>query len=431
MADSLVDKLRRKNQLQAEAARARTQQEAYQGAFQDPQFTVGGGSTRGNIGGSQFEIPAPVAVNYGDIIGKGLTNFMAARKGKEASEKEAEAQAMNAEFMQGVIGNDPQAQKLFMAAQAGLPGADKALADHIAPKKQSMAVFMQAVTSGNLDPGMAREVAPQFGIDPEMGAKAADYAFRKKQEAEDMKFGRQRELRGMSIDAAYDRQTRQLEARQPKTGSRVSIGDGLTEPNDAVQADLTPGQKQLLAKETIALDKEIGAASLQKTKYSDLRGRLESNKENFGGKQKVAKVLTEFENPILGAIGKQMRNKDMADLEEFVMGETITRMQALGGNDSNEELRRMQASLPSALNNRDTALHLMDQMEKWKEVTMEAAKMRLEALRSGATLQPGTASMDEFYAKAKKKLGWDGPNVGAGNAPKKSIDDWLDEQGVK
>lgn len=402
MANSIIDQLRRRNQLQSEAQQAQRQQEAFQGAFQDTPFTVGGQSYSTRYG----EVPTPQEINWGGILGKAASNFMAARKGKEAREKSSEAEALNMQFMQSVLGEDPQAQKLFMAAQAGLPGADKALAEHIAPKKQSMAVLMQAITTGNLDPAMASEVAPQFGVDPNLAASAAQYALKQRNATEDRKHQRQIDLRMLGINAADDRLTRTLQTRNQGGGSRVSVGDGISEPNPNTGSyDLTPGQKQITAKETVRLLNDISKSTVQTGKYQNLRSRLEKS-DAFGASQKVSKVLTEFQSPVLSAIGTAMRSKEVADLEDFVLNETLTRMAQLGGNDSNEELRRMQASLPSALNNKETALHLMDELQKWQEVNKEAAKMRVEDTRTGAVLQPGAE--DDYYERAKQKLGWSG-----------------------
>lgn len=438
---SLIDQLRKRNRLQTEAAEAQRQQEVFSNAFQGSGNTVGGQSYGG--------IPSPVEIDYGSILGRAGSAFMAARKGKEASEKSSEAEAMNMEFMQSVLGSDEQAQKLFMAAQAGLPGADKALAEHIAPKKQSMAVLMQAITTGRMDPEMAAQAAPQFGIDPEVARKAAGYALTQMTEAEDRRFGRQQSLQNQRISAMDARQQAAIAARAPRSGARVSTGDGMSEPNDTTAGEgvgiagqgLSPGQTQLLGKEVTRLTNELQKSTMSTGKYQNLRGRLEKSTA-FSPGQKASKILSEFDNPILHGIGVATRNKDVADLEDFVLNETLSRMAQLGGNDSNEELRRMQASLPSALNSKEVALHLMDELNKWQEVTRLATKMRIADAKSGRAFAPG--SEEDYYEAAKQQLGWTGwqeisaqPTVQemGGQAPaqpkkpNQSIDDWLDQQG--
>lgn len=183
----LLDQLRQRQALQSQATQLRQQQATYGAAMPDPQFSQTDPGYSGQIGGSRFQMPGQTNVNYGDIIGKGLSNYLSAKAGKDATSKEGQLNDLNNQFMVSTLGSDDQAQKLYLAAKSGLPGADKALADHIAPKKTSMAVLVQGLTSGSLSPEMAAQMAKEQGIDPEIVSRAATYASSQKQNEADSK----------------------------------------------------------------------------------------------------------------------------------------------------------------------------------------------------------------------------------------------------
>lgn len=165
--------------------------------FQRPQFsqTVDGGAGQ----------PDQVVINYGDILGRGISNYMQAKERKTSVEKSKEAESLNMEFMNSTLSGDPQAQKLYMAAQAGMPGAEKALANHIAPKKQSLAVLTQFISGGG-DPEMAADLARQLGVDPEIARKAAVYQVQRQEEKAGTEFGQKVLLKGMDVTAQKELQ---------------------------------------------------------------------------------------------------------------------------------------------------------------------------------------------------------------------------------
>lgn len=164
----LAELLRRKAAAQKQAQMATGNAEMWNNTIGQPHFTQ---TVRG--GGNA---PDQVVVNYGDILGKGISNYMGAKERKTAIDKNDEVNQISQEFMQHTLSTDPQAVKLYGLSQAGVPGADKALATHLEPKKQSMAVLVQGLTSGMMDPEMASQLAPQYGLDPEIVRKAAVYA---------------------------------------------------------------------------------------------------------------------------------------------------------------------------------------------------------------------------------------------------------------
>lgn len=187
----IAELLRRRSAAAQQAQMSAGNAQMWGSNFQNPQFAQ---TLRGSSGQ-----PDQVVVNWGDILGKGISNYMGAKERKRSLESKEEVNQLSNEFMQSTLSGDPTAAKLYGAVQVGVPGADKALMDHMAPKKQSMAILVQGLTSGLLDPDMAAEVAKQQGIDPEIVRKAAIYADKKKQDENAGKFSEKVLLQDMSL----------------------------------------------------------------------------------------------------------------------------------------------------------------------------------------------------------------------------------------
>lgn len=423
--NSLLDQLRQRNQAQESISALRRQQENMTGfANSLPQGgTIGGQTYQGNIGGRSFSIPTEQKVDWGSILGRFGANYMAARAGKKADDLQAQQNDLSQQFFASTMRDDPQAQKLFMMHQAGVPGADKALAQHLAPKKEALAGLIQGISSGNISPEMAAELAPRYDLDPNVVSGAASYAVQAKEKQADQKFEQQKALKMMGISAADARQSRALAAKGGK-GSRISIGDGMSEENESFNEDMTPGERQMRGKEMAALDKDIMKGEQQIQKFNGLRGMIE-NDDTFGAKQKVADTLTKLPFTILQQAGTAMRNKGAMLLEDYLNSETLTRMAQLGGNDSNEELNRMRASLPQVMNNKEAALHLMDQLNQWQIDTKKALEAKRADYASGRYFKVGKQRPD-YYKEASKD---DPTNKPAPSAPTKrrSFDDIFNE----
>jgi hypothetical protein len=195
---ALAELLRRRSAAQKQAQMSAGNSEMWNNTIGQPRFT-------NTIDGGRDQ-PDQVVVNWGDILGKGVSNYMGAKERKTAIDKDDEVKQINNDFMQSTLANDPTATKLYGAAQAGMPGAEKALMEHMAPKKQSMAVLVQGLTSGALDPAIAEELAPQFGLDPNVVRSAAEYAAKASQRKEEMKFEQQKELQGIKQTGAMELQ---------------------------------------------------------------------------------------------------------------------------------------------------------------------------------------------------------------------------------
>lgn len=232
--------LRRKQAAAKQAQMSAGNAEMWNGLIGQPQFTqtVRGGRDQ----------PDQVIVNWGDILGKGVSNYMGAKERKKSLDSTEEVQSINNQFMQSTLANDPQASKLYTAVQAGLPGADKALSDHLAPKKQSLAILTQYIASGG-DPEMVSQLAEQMGVDPNIARKAAEYQIKTQEEKRNDTFGQQVLLQDMKN---RDRQT--------QLGNKVS-------PSGYTQAELAamPIEERLAASR---------AATGRESAESKARGKL-------------------------------------------------------------------------------------------------------------------------------------------------------------
>lgn len=388
--NSMIAALQRRRSVQADADQARAQADLVAGAFQKPQFTVGGGASQGSIGGSSFQIPEIKQVNYGDILGAGVSSFLGARADKLDRQAKTEMDDINDEFMNSTLRDDPQAMKLYGLAQAGLPGADKALAQHLAPKKTSMAVIVQGITSGNLSPEMAAAMAAEQNLDPEMVRRAAEYAQKQVQAKADRKLSDQKEL----IDYRTGKQAYLKSVPSAGTGRRaagreITLANGnvaeVDEPTTAYE--LSPGQKQNQAKNLNALDDVISKAEQQVAKFPEV-WEAAGRPGGLGKGQQFSQFLSESSISPLNALGMATRSPEAALLHDYANSEVLARMAQLGGNDSNEELRRMQASVPNALQNPETMRVLLKRFDQWTRKNLEIAKQRRRAFQTGEYYSP-------------------------------------------
>lgn len=202
----IAELLRRRNAASKQAQLSAGNAQMWGNDFQNPQFSQ---VTRGAQGQ-----PDQVNINWGDILGKGISNYMGAKERKRSVESQDEVKEINNQFMQSTLSSDPTATKLYGAVQAGVPGADKALMQHMAPKKEAMAGLVQGLTSGNVSPEMAQQLAPTYGLDPNVVRRAAEFASKKKEEENAGKFGEKVLLKNMDLQGQQALQNN----KQTKTG---------------------------------------------------------------------------------------------------------------------------------------------------------------------------------------------------------------------
>lgn len=415
----LLGQLGQQDQLQRQAALLRQQQQSYGQAIPNPQFTVGTPGFSARIGDSQVNMPGQTQVNYGDIIGKGVANFLSARAGKQASDKENQAAQINNQFMMSTLQNDPAAAKLYAAAKAGLPGAAKALEQHIAPKKEALAGFVQGASSGMLSPDMLAELAPKYGLDPEVARSAGAYAVKQKQAAADQKLKQQQSLEGMKLQNQITlKGIPQAKIFNPNGGN----GRGQNQPTpgtyeingEQVPAyQLSGGEKQQRVKTLEKTSDTIAKGEAQVSKFPDVWKAFQTPGQ-FGVLQRGAETLSNMDIPVVSSIGIAMRSKGAALLADYINSETLSRMAQLGGNDSNEELRRMQSSLPTALNNKEAMKALLIRMDSWQKRTLGALKAKRQDMQSGKFYDPRADGSADYYSRTP------GPTIKEDYSPQES-----------
>lgn len=403
--DAMIQALRRRSELQSEANKARSQANAFAGAFPRPQFSTQSQGYSGNIGGSSFQVPGQVSVNWGDIIGKGASNFLSARASKKASEAEAEEDSISQEFMMSTLGSDEQAMKLYSLAQAGMPGASEALAKHIAPKKEALAGLVQGISSGMVSPEMLKELAPRYGVDPAVAERAGAYATqqaemkeqRKSQTKRDdmlFKFGLQKQLKGIP------------QARAPGSGRKsreitTSTGQVFEVDGEPVHSyDLTPGQKQIQAKQIADADATIKSLESQVAKFPDVWAEI-SKPGALGPQQAVVQSLMDSGIPFVQDLARRAQSPGSMAMADFVNAKVLENMKALGGNDSNEELKRMMKVVPDSISNPDTARHMLKRFDAWNKANLEFANKVQQDRQTGMTFAPNykKPSWKDIYRK--------------------------------
>lgn len=375
-----------------QADMARQQAGRFQGLADtaNPSGVVGGGQVAG-MGMSQA---TPMAIDWGGIIQKAGGNFMAARKESEAGKASTQAEELNRMFMQESIGEDPEAQRLLQMAQAGVPGADQALADRVAPKKEAMGAFLQHLQTGNADPEFAAAVAERYGISPELARQAATSYRQNMMEMQDrdlqgkaalkqMDFSNRVALKGIpqAKAAAPGAAPDAAAAGQPATGLMAGLPD-LPDWNS-----LSYAEKQYAIKAIGEEEKEQSEIRGQMYKYEELRPMLE---EAFGAKQKASEFLLNAADKLPGPLASaammgsdMLQNEANAKLKDYVNGAVLKKMAALGGNDSNEELARMMATLPRIGQSPEVAIALTDALHRFETISDRVMQIRKQALAAG------------------------------------------------
>lgn len=336
--------------------------------------------------------PTPQSVDWGNIIQRGVGNYMAAKSDKEADQAELQAAELNQQFMRDAIGEDPEAQRLLQMAQAGVPGADKALADKVAPKRQPLATFTQFVAQNpDLDEESLVAMGAEVGIGPELSIGIGRAA----------KAGTLR-----TEKLGIDKETRQLEGQLLRDENRLTLAaqlrpqTGMGGRPGGPAAGLSPGERQLRGKLMAEADKELQSIGSTTGKYDQVRSTIERDNA-FGVTSKTAEFLGESPIRILSAVGKSMQSEGQLRLKDYVTGEVLKRMSMLGGNDSNEELNRITASLPSAMNNKQAALAMLESLHDWEETNRLAIKLRRDDIQSGQWFGK-EPSRDDYYRMAKQ-----------------------------
>lgn len=294
---AMAELLRRRNAAALQGQLSAGNAQMYGSQFQNPQFTT---TTRGTGGA-----PDQVNVNWGDILGKGVANYMGASERKQALNSQQEVSDINNQFMQSTLQNDPISQKLYNAVQAGVPGAGKALSEHLAPKKQTLADLTQFITAGG-SPEMAAEIAKSKGLDPQIAFRAAEFQTKNTQQKTTDKFGQEVILQDM-------KNTNQQNLAENKPG----------------KSNLTPAELR-----TLPIEQRIAMAK---------GGNGETAESKARGK---AKVAAQQELPMTDyAMSNINRVIDLAKKADYWPGNLGLKGDKMTTNTSNVNLRQALAQL--------------------------------------------------------------------------------------
>lgn len=407
-----------------EATQARAAGQRFRGLAESaPSSGVVGG---GPVGDQQ----APAMVDWGSIIQRGVGNYQAAKGESQANKLDAEAQELNQQFMISTLGGDEEAQRLMQMAQAGVPGAEEALAQKISPKREALAGLLQGISSGQMTPELGAEIAPKYGLDPQLVASAIQAQQDRTMQSQQTEFDQKMQLRntpqarapGAGPAPSGKLTFEQYQALTPEGKEEYDRFTGRDNGRGATTGGLTPGQLQIRDRAVLELDKDLQKADLQMAKYQNMRPKLE---EAFGGSQKVAEVLTGLADlplvgPLAGVAGSMITNEANTMLKDYVNSEVLTRMAGLGGNDSNEELRRMSASLPNASMDPRVALALADALDRYNTINRVVKQLyRDDVVKFGAAVPEADR---QYYKIAEQQLmqsGQIGPPVNLDGPPGK------------
>lgn len=312
----LANMLRKRNAAALQAQMSQGSAQQYGSMFQNPHFQE---TIRGTNGQ-----PDLVQANWGDILGKGISNYMAGKERKQALTSTDEVNQINTDFMNSTLQNDPQAQKLYGAVQAGVPGAGQALSAHLAPKKQSMAILVQGLTSGLLSEDMAAKLAEQEGIDPNVARSAAVYAAKKKAEQADAQFSGKSAIEKQKIEGKQELQNTKptasgytaeelaaMPVQERIAAIRATSGKETTE--DKIKAKNKIAAQQNLPKTQYAMDNINRAIDLAKNGdfwpgNGGLKAdKLTTNKNNVNLRQAIYQLTLDANN---GSLGTGFSNAD-------------------------------------------------------------------------------------------------------------------------
>lgn len=418
--DELIVKAKAKRAEREALERQRAAIQGASAAATEMPSTVGGQTGTASVGGTPINIMAPEQVNWAAPLAKLGTAYVESKN----QEKLLDAQKAEQESIGSVLGagsSDPESQRLMKLAELGVPGADKALAARMMPeKKQPIAGLLQALP--NLTPEAADALATEYGIPVEQVRSMISGAQQRQQQMSEEEFKREAALRQMGLRPERPSEF-ELYQQNPELYQQFQEAKGGQKPQkfdlqgemadalmngdmekfdrlrkvadamkgrdqvDSVQYPLTPGQKSDQAKRLYELDRQIQANEqfLTDLKRAD---QIVSNKDNFSAAQKLA--WEAYENPEPGirgvfsrVTGSSSLSPEVLELNAIFMNKTLEDMAKLGGGDSNEELRKIRASYPSALSSPEAARALLERLRSWETKVRDKIWQRRQDIQSG------------------------------------------------
>lgn len=366
MADLLRDKVKQSRT----AERSRRGQEMWQGLL-------------GQFGPDVTQGPVQ-NVDWGNIIGKGVSSYMAAKQGKEADVAEDTASQLQQEFFNSVTQGDEQGSRLVQMAQAGIPGADQALAQYLNPKKEALAGMIQGLTTGQLSPEIAAELAPRYGLSPNVASRAAQFAMERREAEMNAEFDQRKELATLGIQGRLDAAQISAEAKAAGKGP------------DHIPAGTVNQRNKVM----FELDDQIQNMQATNYKFDDLTKRVEADENSFSAKWGLTEALGQWDNPMAQFAAKRLMSPLQVELSNVIMDETLDKLARLSGAVSNYEMQQIKAGLPNALLNKEAAIAMMKQLNKWRTDSINALKLKRMYMKTYGFMDQSAEDVD-FYSMAK------------------------------
>lgn len=351
--------------------RSRKQQDMWQGL----QGQFGPTTTQGPI----------QHIDWGNILGRGASAYMAAKEGKTAEVAEDKSDAIQREFFNSIMQGDEQGSRLIQMAQMEVPGADRALGEYLNPKKEALAGMIQGLTSGALSPEMAAELAPRYGLSPQVASTAAEYARQRQEEAMSREEDLKKELTTLGVQG-------RLDAAQIAADAKLA-GKG---PEHVPAGSVNQRNKRMFE-----LEDQIQNLSATDYKFDDLEKRLGADESAFSTNWALTKALDNFDNPAAQAIAKRLMSPLQVELENVVMDETLNQLARLSGAVSNYEMQQIKAGLPNALQNKEAAMALIKRLNQWRKTSIGALKLKRTYMSTYGFMDDSGEDMD-FYDMAKR-----------------------------
>jgi hypothetical protein len=350
--------------------RSRKKQEMWQGL----QGEFGGPTTQGPI----------QHIDWGNILGRGASAYMAAKEGKTADVAENKADSIQREFFSSVMQGDQEGSRLVQMAQMGVPGADQALASHLNPKKEALAGMIQGLTSGALSREMAAELAPRYGLSPQVAGMAADYARQRQEKMMGREEDLKKDIATMGIQGRLDAAQIAADAKAAGRGP------------DHIPA----GTENTRNKKLFELDDSMQQIQATDYKFDDLLKRLESDPSAFSDNWAIKEAISGSQIPGISQLADRMMSPNQILLRNIMMDEALNKLATMSGAVSNYEMQQIRASLPTAILNRESAVEMVKKLNEWRKNSIAAMKLKRIYLQTYGFRDDRAQDMD-FYGMAK------------------------------
>lgn len=378
--------------------------------------------TRGSRGAT-YDMPDIYQANIAGALGKVGGGYLAGRAGGKATEAETATEASRQAALEQVLGGTGM-QSGTMTPQQAIQlqelGVEVDVGDFLPKAKTpaSAGAILQGVQSG-LPPAIVQKLSRGEDLTPDEIMAV--------QKAQEEKYQReyQDKLNLKRTPSGTTTTPKPLTPEQQK-GALTAQWLAATSPEEkaALKAQLdelkglTAGAKPMSSHEMKAFDD----VAKRKTAADEAASRLESMEQIFnaapeqGGlyslDQMAANALIDVSSGADGMLpaavnlfGRAISNEATAAMQSLTTEAVISEMSKLGGNDSEQELRKMRQMYPDGIMPRESALELTRNLKTWRQVTSLANQLELDARADGSYYSAG--SERNFYEKAKKQLGVD------------------------